>query len=166
MPDTTYTPPSGSLTDDPFGRPVPGYDAWSTPIDGPPQPPLPPPEPAPHTPPTSFDPLVLVRDRPWLSVGVAAAVGFGLGLILGGRPKAKVAPVMGQPPADAEEESGPTFFETLIGGIGSELAEVGKQAVEELKAAVAERAQTAVSGLTDLVGGIGEVAAPNSTPPA
>lgn len=105
--------------------------------------------PPPAVPPRPFDPMTVVRDRPWVSVGIATAIGVGLGLVLFGRPK---APPPGEEPVDAEGR-GPSLFDTLVSGIGTELMTAGKQAVEELTEAVKEKAQGIVGDLGNLVGG-------------
>jgi hypothetical protein len=103
-----------------------------------------------------FDPMAIVRDRPWVSVGIATAIGVGLGLVLFGRPK---TPPPGEKPVDAEGH-GPSLFDRLVGGIGEELMTAGKQAVDELTEAVKEKAHDVVGNLGNLVGGANGTATP------
>lgn len=105
--------------------------------------------PPPAAPPRPFDPMTVVRDRPWESVGIATAIGVGLGLVLFGRPK---TPPPGEKPVDVEGH-GPSLFDKLVSGIGAELMTAGRQAVDELTAAVKEKAQGIVGDLGNLVGG-------------
>jgi hypothetical protein len=111
--------------------------------------------------PRPFDPMAVVRDRPWVAVGIATAIGVGLGLVLFGRPK---RPPAGEKPVDAEGH-GASLFDTLVSGIGEELMTVGKQAVDELTTAVKDKAQGVVGNLENLVGGMtGGADTPPTTP--
>ena len=111
---------------------------------------------APPAPVPPFDPLTVVKDRPWLSLGLAAAAGVGAGLMLFYRPKSKgaaggVQPMMGQPAA-AKGEHGPSLFDNIVGGIGAELMAAGKHVVDELSGALKEKVHDAAANVQGLIG--------------